>query len=140
MDNRIFIQYDENNIIYYTHYKPFDATHGLHKSEKQLMAIGALVNEFPNIEPQEGKEVIYKYNKETNEVYGEYKDAPVIEDTDEISTMKSDIDTLSAENQSTMIALTEVYEMMLGMMDMQLQIDSLQEQINALTNSDNSNV
>lgn len=140
MDNRIFIQYDENNIIYYTHYKPFDATHGLHKSEKQLMAIGALVNEFPNIEPQEGKEVIYKYNKETNEVYGEYIDAPVIEDTDEISTMKSDIDTLSAENQSTMVALTEVYEMMLGMMDMQLQIDSLQEQINALTNSDNSNV
>ena len=140
MDNRIFIQYDENNIIYYTHYKPFDATHGLHKSEKQLMAIGALVNEFPNVEPQEGKEVIYKYNKETNEVYGEYIDAPVIEDTDEISTMKSDIDTLSSENQSTMVALTEVYEMVLGMMDMQLQIDSLQEQINALTNSDNSNV
>ena len=138
MDNRIFIQYDENNIIYYTHYKPFDATHGLHKSEKQLMAIGALVNEFPNIEPQEGKEIIYKYNRETNEVCGEYIDAPIIED--EMSVMKSDIDTLSAENQSTMIALTEVYEMMLGMMDMQTQIDSLQEQINALTNSNNSNV
>ncbi|MGX4598970.1 hypothetical protein [Faecalimicrobium sp. JNUCC 81] len=75
MDNRVYIEYDENNIVTRTHHMPFHNRDGLGKTSEELLKEGALVSPY-KVEIPQGKYAIYKYDKDTNSVYVDLQDTP----------------------------------------------------------------
>lgn len=73
----IFITYNEDFVVQLMHNMPFDEQYGLGKSQEELLQLGALVNEIPEIEVPQFKQVVYKYNQEDNTVYTELIDRPL---------------------------------------------------------------
>lgn len=72
----IFVKINSENIVEYVHYHPFDETHGLGKTEEELLSEGLLVESIP--EPDEnGKGYILKYNPDDKSFYYEYYDLPL---------------------------------------------------------------
>lgn len=109
--SKIFIKYDKDNVITYTHYKPFDSVYGLRKTESELLKEGALIDEYEEPSYIEGKMTIVKYNQDTNSVYFEYVDAPQMPNKTENETLeefKSKISILEAENEKLNTQLSTV--------------------------------
>ena len=106
--NKIFIKYDKNNVVTYTHYKPFDSLYGLGKTEEELLKEGALVVEYNEPNYIEGKSAVAKYDKDNNNVYFEYVDAPQVEKTEkeDMESLKNEISNLRSENEHLRKELT----------------------------------
>jgi hypothetical protein len=68
---------DETSIVEFIHYKPFDPTYGLKKTQEELEQEGFFVESIP--EPnEEGRKIgILHANKETKELWYEYVDRPL---------------------------------------------------------------
>ncbi len=90
-DTRKFIRTDANELITFTHYMPFDAVHGMKKTEAELLESGGyLVDDIPTAtDVPEGKIASTHYNP-TKGFYFTYEDAPepVVEDSPETLTAK----------------------------------------------------
>ncbi|MGE7836475.1 hypothetical protein [Viridibacillus arvi] len=82
----VFIKISKGNNIDYIHYMPFDDTHGLHKSEEDLLQEGILVDFIQEPERIEGKSPVLKYN--STELYYDYEDVPI----DEMTALKNKIE------------------------------------------------
>ncbi|MBQ6630519.1 MAG: hypothetical protein IJH55_00095 [Romboutsia sp.] len=109
--NKIFIKYDKDNVVTYTHYKPFDSVYGLGKTEKELLKEGALVNEYNEPDYIEGKSVVTKYDKDNNNIYFEYVDAPQINNTNNVEILKeieNKISILESENTALKEELSQI--------------------------------
>lgn len=74
MDNRKFIQTDGERVML-IHNMPFDSVNGLHKTEAELLQMGALVDYVPEPEQRPGKTALPFYNAEKG-FWWEYQDAP----------------------------------------------------------------
>lgn len=96
MENKVFIKYDEEGKVYYTHYMPFDLEHGLHKSIEELEKEGTLVDKFIEPEVPENQMVITKYNSQNNSVYFEFIE--IEHELTEIEILSNKVDILSQEN------------------------------------------
>lgn len=72
-----FITYNDNLDIHLIHNMPFDKVNGLGKTEEELLKLGALVNEIPEIDVPKDKIIKYKYNPSDNTVYYELIDRPL---------------------------------------------------------------
>lgn len=72
-----FIQVGANGRVGLIHNMPFDPVNGLHKTEAELLKMGALVeaNEIPEAEHRPGKVPVAYYTHEKG-FYWEYEDAP----------------------------------------------------------------
>jgi hypothetical protein len=73
----IFVKVNnENNVVEFVHYHPFDEKYGLGKTVEELQAEGMLVDSIPEPVAQEGKGHILKYNPSDKTFYYEYFDLP----------------------------------------------------------------
>lgn len=107
-----FIQYNEELRVTFIHNMPFDEVNGLGKSEEELLKIGALVEDIPQIDdvPRD-KVVIYKYNKEANKVITELADKPLTPQEQQLK----DIELVNASQDElidiSLLATDEMYMM-----------------------------
>ena len=69
-----FITYNENFEVQLIHNMPFDEVNGLGKTEEELLQIGALVEDIPQVEVPNDKNILYKYNQVDNTVTYELVD------------------------------------------------------------------
>lgn len=77
MENKYFVKYDENYVVYYTHYMPFNANYGLKKTAEELLLEGALVDAYEKALCGANQIATYKYNPIENKVYYEIKDIEI---------------------------------------------------------------
>lgn len=89
----IFFKTDLDNKVDYKHYKPFDTTDGLSKTQVELEQEGYLVDSFPNPIEQEGKISALYYTKELGFWY-EYIDKPLTE-REQLDKQRLEIDNLT---------------------------------------------
>ena len=94
MENRVFIRYDENMMVTFMHFLPFDLTHGMGKTEDELLSEGALVAPFVEPEVDEGKQNIPKYDRANNTVVFEVIDLPLSKE----EQLRQDVSNLKLEN------------------------------------------
>lgn len=67
---------DEEYLIGYTNYKPFDSISGLGKTKEELEKEGILVESIPQPEKREGKAGILRFNPIKKELFYIYVDIP----------------------------------------------------------------
>lgn len=67
-----FIRVADDFEVKFTHYMPFDETHGLGKTKEELLKEGYLVDEVPEPEFRESYIAKRYYDKEKNKIYYEY--------------------------------------------------------------------
>lgn len=80
-----FIQIDSQNRVSFINYFPFDAESGMGKTESELLEIGHLVDDMPEIVARQGETGEYRYRPETNTVDVEYFDLkPTTEEIEKI--------------------------------------------------------
>ena len=109
--SKIFIKYDKNNVVTYTHYKPFDSVYGLGKTEEELLKEGVLVDSYDEPNHVEGKVVTTKYDKDNNNVYFEYIDTLQINNTNDVEILKeieNKISILESENTALKEELAQI--------------------------------
>jgi hypothetical protein len=94
------------------HYQPFDSKNGLGKTQEELEMAGVFVDSLPIAEILEGKIPMLKINA-NNQLFYEYEDAPPSE-ADRISQLEKELAVSKADNISNMLAITELYELILG--------------------------
>lgn len=75
-----YIRADKNTgVVTFIHKRPFDPTHGLHKTRDELSKTGYFVNNFPEPNTVVGKRAIAYYDHERKAVYYEYETTPFSE-------------------------------------------------------------
>ncbi|QSB48759.1 hypothetical protein [Parageobacillus toebii] len=87
----IYIEVDENGLVKFTHYKPFDEKDGLGKTEEELRQTGYLVESIPEQENIPNKVPVLKFDKNSEEFYYEYVDRPL--------TTEEKLELMEQENQ-----------------------------------------
>ena len=73
----IYVEVGKDNVVTLIHAFPFDPKMGLQATREELEERGVFVSEIPEPENIIGKIPIRKYNPDTNEIYYEYKQAPL---------------------------------------------------------------
>ncbi|MBH0171009.1 hypothetical protein [Fictibacillus sp. 18YEL24] len=111
----IFIQYDEQNNVTFYHTKPFDSEEGMGKTRQELETEGLILDmyDMPASDNTNGKLSILKINPSTNELYYEYIDRPLTSE-ERIKQLESELVLAREDSVSNMLAITEVYEMLLA--------------------------
>lgn len=95
-----FIQINEENVVIMINYFPFDEKSGMGMTEEELLVIGKLVDEIPNIPFSDGKIGQYIYNSNTNTVDYEYIDRPKTTEelqAEEIESLRNDLNSAIIE-------------------------------------------
>lgn len=92
---------DDKFDIGFIHYMPFDSKVGLGKTETELLAEGALINNIPNAEIIEGKNSTMFYNPLTNSIFYEYVDVPKSKE----QIIEDELEELKQQNAAMMLAL-----------------------------------
>lgn len=107
----IFIQTNDDQSISLIHYMPFDEKYGLHKTEKELLEIGYLVNTVPEkyegVIP-DGKMPILKYNG--SEFFWEMVDE--IKRPKSLQDLENEITNLQSQQTATNDAVLGLMSMM----------------------------
>ena len=109
-----FITYNENFEIQLIHNMPFDNKNGLGKTKEELLEIGALVEEIPQVEVPSDKQIIYKYNKLENSVIYELIERPLTveeQQTKDIDVLKESSKTQNEMIDICLLATDEIYMM-----------------------------
>ncbi len=109
----IYIRYFADGRVYYEHYKPFHPIDGLGQTKEKLEESGHFVDSIPVPEMIPRKIPVLKYNSDTEELFYEYEDAPPSE-VDRISELERELLVSKEDNVSNMLAITELYELILG--------------------------
>ena len=89
-----YIEINQDNKVTTQHFYPFDIELGYGKTAEELLKTGFLVETIPEGENIPGKEIILKYNPDTNKLYFEYEDFPISKET-EIDILKKQVAELS---------------------------------------------
>jgi hypothetical protein len=92
---------------------PFHPQHGLGKTEEELLSEGYLLDGIPAAEPPAGSIGVLKFDLKTEKLYYDYTDRPLTPE-EEIQQLKSELAVSKEDNISNMLAITELYEMLLG--------------------------
>lgn len=110
----VFIRADNNGMVTYTHYRPFDKVVGMNKSRNELLKEGHLVPNIPEPKLLDGYRSVAYYDRTTNEVYHKYVEIPKTTD-DKVKELeekyKKDTESLNIQLTETQTALCDVYEM-----------------------------
>ncbi len=110
----IFLKYDKDTLnVSFTHNFPFHPDYGLGMTKDELEHEGVLIESIPIPEKKEGLNSVMKYEPNTKNVFFEYLEVPKTEE-EKIKQMESELATSKADNVSNMLAITELYEMILG--------------------------
>ncbi|WP_017435149.1 hypothetical protein [Saccharococcus caldoxylosilyticus] len=86
----IYIEVDDNGLVTFAHYKPFDEKDGLGKTEAELRQTGYLVESIPEPEAIPGKIPVLKFDKINERFYYEYIDRPLTPE-EEVQQLKERI-------------------------------------------------
>jgi hypothetical protein len=70
----IYFEVDNDGLVKFTHYKPFDEKDGLGKTEAELRQTGYLVESIPEPEVIPGKVPVLKFDTNNMQFYYEYVD------------------------------------------------------------------
>lgn len=107
----IYVKTDETSKVVYTNCFPFDSTLGLGKTEEELLELGYLVSEVPEPEFVEGKSPVLYFDGNTFNYI--YQDIPISTE-DKIRELEIELKVSKEDNVSNMLAITELYELILG--------------------------
>ncbi|WP_144700219.1 hypothetical protein [Fictibacillus phosphorivorans] len=108
----IFIKLDELNHIQLIHHMPFDEKYGLGKTKTELESEGIFVDSIPTPDTSNPKMIPeLKYNGSA--LYYEYIERPLTPE-DKIQQLESELAISKEDNVSNMLAITELYELILG--------------------------
>jgi hypothetical protein len=100
------IFHDSNNKVYLVHNDP-----GILSAEEKIGGIE--VDSIPEPEYISRKAEVLYINPDTKDMYYEYVDIP-LNDAEKIQQLESELAISKEDNVSNMLAITELYEMILG--------------------------
>lgn len=78
----------------FIHYMPFDSKHGFGKTQAELEQEGILVASIPEPQQIKGKQAILYCNPSTKELWYEYEDIPITEET-KIAELEKQVNALN---------------------------------------------
>ncbi|WP_432408570.1 hypothetical protein [Wukongibacter sp. M2B1] len=94
----IYLEVNDEGFVTFQHNMPFDAKHGLRKTQEQLEQEGILVNSIPEPEQIEGKQAVLYYD-ETQGLYYQYEDIKLKEDLQQDMIDQLILDNLNMQMQ-----------------------------------------